>query len=377
MNSQPGLYRHVLVLDFKSLYPSIIRTFQIDPMGLIEGLKHPEDAIEGYRGALFSRERHYLPGLIETLWAARDRAKADKNKALSQAIKIIMNSFYGVLGSGGCRFYDPRLASSITLRGHWIMQTTREWIEQQGYQVIYGDTDSLFVLIDKDQGDQADSIGSELAQWINQSWQQKLKTEFALSSCLELEYETHYQRFLMPTIRGTDKGSKKRYAGVVLNQGKEQLVFKGLETVRTDWTELAKVFQSRLYELIFFDQDPGAYVQQMVQKTRDGELDELLVYHKRLRQPLAEYQKSTPPHVKAARLADEENAKRGLPLRYQRKGSIAYVITLSGPEPVEYQHSPLDYQHYIEKQLQPIADAILPFIGQDFERLTGQQLDLF
>ena len=53
-----------------------------------------------------------------------------------------MNSFYGVLGSGGCRFYDPRLASSITLRGHSIMQQTREWIEAKGFEVIYGDTDS-------------------------------------------------------------------------------------------------------------------------------------------------------------------------------------------------------------------------------------------
>ncbi|MCR3961300.1 DNA polymerase II, partial [Aeromonas veronii] len=96
-------------------------TFCIDPMGLIEGLQHPDHAIAGFRGALFSRERHFLPDLIATLWAARDRAKAASNKALSQAIKIIMNSFYGVLGSGGCRFYDPRLASSITLRGHGIM----------------------------------------------------------------------------------------------------------------------------------------------------------------------------------------------------------------------------------------------------------------
>ena len=100
MDSKPGLYRHVLVLDFKSLYPSIIRTFCIDPMGLIEGLQHPEHAIAGFRGAMFSRERHFLPDLIATLWAARDRAKAASNKALSQAIKIIMNSFYGVLGSG-------------------------------------------------------------------------------------------------------------------------------------------------------------------------------------------------------------------------------------------------------------------------------------
>ncbi len=381
MDSKPGLYRHVLVLDFKSLYPSIIRTFCIDPMGLIEGLQHPEHAIPGFRGAMFSRERHFLPDLIATLWAARDRAKAASNKALSQAIKIIMNSFYGVLGSGGCRFYDPRLASSITLRGHGIMQQTREWIEGEGFEVIYGDTDSTFVHLGRDASpEQADEIGRRLAKMINDNWAALIKREFDLPSYLEIQYETHYRRFLMPTIRGLEKGSKKRYAGLVAGHQageEEQLVFKGLESVRTDWTPLAKAFQTRLYEMVFHDQDPSGYVRTMVDETRAGQHDELLVYRKRLRQKLEEYQKNVPPHVRAARLADEENLRRGLPQRYQHRGSIAYLMTLNGPEPLEYRRSAIDYEHYIDKQLRPIADAILPFIGESFERICGQQLDLF
>ena len=378
MDSKPGLYRQVLVLDFKSLYPSIIRTFCIDPMGLIEGLKAPDDAIPGYRGAFFSRDKHFLPDLIATLWAARDRAKAANNKALSQAIKIIMNSFYGVLGSGGCRFYDPRLASSITLRGHSIMQQTREWIEARGYSVIYGDTDSTFVHLPEEMSPaQADEIGRSLAQAINHNWTQLIRAEFDLPCHLEIEYETHYRRFLMPTIRGLEKGSKKRYAGLVGQGESEHLVFKGLETVRTDWTMLAKQFQTRLYELVFHDEDPCDYVRTMVDETRSGRHDELLIYRKRLRQKLEEYQKNVPPHVRAARLADEENLRRGLPQRYQHRGAIAYLMTLSGPEPLEYRRSAIDYEHYIDKQLKPIADAILPFIGESFERICGQQLDLF
>ena len=108
MDSVPGLYQNVLVLDFKSLYPSIIRTFAIDPLGLaVPG----EDPIEGFEGGSFAREGHILPALIEGLWAARDEAKARKDTARSRAIKILMNSFYGVLGSGGCRFLSPKLAS--------------------------------------------------------------------------------------------------------------------------------------------------------------------------------------------------------------------------------------------------------------------------
>ncbi|OED43518.1 hypothetical protein ACH42_10035 [Endozoicomonas sp. (ex Bugula neritina AB1)] len=68
MNSRPGLYRNVLVLDFKSLYPSIIRTFKVDPMGLIEGLKKPDDGIPGFLGAHFSRTQHFLPDIITSLW---------------------------------------------------------------------------------------------------------------------------------------------------------------------------------------------------------------------------------------------------------------------------------------------------------------------
>ena len=59
------------------------------------------------------------------------------------------------------------------------------------------------------------------------------------------------------------------------------------------------------------------------------------------------------------------------------QGSIAYLMTLNGPEPLEYRRSAIDYEHYIDKQLRPIADAILPFIGESFERICGQQLDLF
>lgn len=176
MRSQPGLYKHVLVLDFKSLYPSIIRTFKIDPTGLIEGLKSPDEAIPGYKGALFSREHHFLPDIITSLWQQRDEAKKQKDAARSQAIKILMNSFYGILGSGGCPFYDPRLASSITMRGHDIMKTTAQWIEEAGHKVIYGDTDSTFVWLDGPYNDNdATVIGKQLEEQINHKWNQLIK----------------------------------------------------------------------------------------------------------------------------------------------------------------------------------------------------------
>ncbi|MGE8364053.1 DNA polymerase II [Cupriavidus sp.] len=381
MDSQPGLYDSVLVLDYKSLYPSIIRTFLIDPLGLVEGLDDPSDAnsVPGFRGARFSRTKHCLPAIVSQIWQGREAAKREQNKPLSQALKIIMNAFYGVLGSSVCRFFDPRLASSITMRGHEIMHRTRELIEAQGYQVIYGDTDSTFVWLKQPHSEeQAAKIGRMLVQHVNQWWQQHLQQQFGLESALELEFETHYRRFLMPTVRGAEQGSKKRYAGLVAKaDGSEEMVYKGLETVRTDWTPLAQQFQQELYQRIFKKQPYREYVQDYVARTLNGEFEALLVYRKRLRRTLEDYQRNVPPHVRAARVADAFNRKEGRPLQYQNGGWISYVMTVAGPEPLETRRSAIDYEHYLSRQLQPVADAILPFMGDAFETLVTRQRALF
>ena len=398
MDSKPGLYKNVLVLDFKSLYPSIIRTFKIDPMGLIEGLKavseqklpHDksekltddcfDDVISGFDGAYFSRQEHFLPDIIKSLWLERDKAKLQKDAALSQAIKIIMSSFYGVLGSTGCRFFDPRLSGSITKRSHEILKTTSNWIEKLGYQVIYGDTDSIFVSIGADKSkNQAMKLGAELRSYINDKWQAQLKRDFNIESQLDIEFETHFTKFLMPTIRGINTlkdqksiGTKKRYAGV----SNGELVFKGLETVRSDWTDLSKDFQQGLYRLIFDDKPIEDYIKKIVDELKQGLHDEKLIYKKKIRRKLSDYV-NTPPHIKAALLANQTLKVLGKKPLYKHRSLIRYVITLDGVQPLEFNTSKLDYDFYVEKQLKPIADDILPFIGKDFDSIAGDQMGLF
>ena len=364
LDSRPGLYDDVLLLDFKSLYPSIIRTFQIDPLALAEAGK---DSVPGFLGAEFSREKAILPDLIANLWEVRDRAKSHKDAALSQAVKILMNSFYGVLGASGCRFFDPKLTSSITKRGHQIIQESKALIEKEGHEVIYGDTDSLFILPKGVEGEhEIDAVGRSLVARLNAWWQAHLEQEFRLSSFLEVEYETHFLRFLMPTIRGAETGSKKRYAGLVrLSDGSTSLVFKGLESVRTDWTPLAQRFQRELYRRIFLHEPFEDYVLQIVEEMHGGQWDEELVYRKRLRRALHDYTRNVPPHVQAARKLDH-------PDRW-----IRYVITQNGPEPVVDIIPKPDYRHYQNKQLAPVADGILGFVGTSFEAIAGQQLTLF
>lgn len=369
MDSKPGLYDNVLVLDFKSLYPSIIRTFLIDPLGLHLGLEGPEaDSVPGFLGARFHRTGHLLPGIIDQLWLARDEAKRARNAPLSQAIKILMNSFYGVLGSNLCRFFDPRLASSVTRRGHQILNDSREYIEHKGHQVIYGDTDSVFVWVDR-HADPA-ALGQDLARQLNTWWQERLREEFDLESHLEMEYETHYHRFLMPTIRGRETGSKKRYAGLIMRDGEPELVFKGLEVVRSDWTPLAKTFQRELYRRVFMQEDVTGFVKAEVTALLAGQRDDQLTYRRRLRRSLASYEKQKPPHVQAA-------LKRRARQPQWNGREIRYCMTLNGVEPEPFIESPPDYDHYLDRQLAPIADGILHFLGMDFATLVDEQLRLF
>jgi len=331
------------------------------------GLHIPgSDPIPGFLEAQFSRTEHILPALIEDLWQARDKAKEHSNKALSQAIKIIMNSFYGVLGTNGCRFHSQQLASSITRRGHDIITRSQTLIESYGYPVIYGDTDSLFVhLGEKHTVESANEIGQRIMRDLNLWWRNTLQNELALTSYLEVEFETHYSRFFMPTVRGMPTGSKKRYAGMVSKNGESTLVVKGLEAARTDWTPLARSFQRELFQRVFQDKPVKEYIETTAAALHRGELDELLVYTKRLRRRVSEYTKNVPPHVQAAR-------------KLERPGNrISYVITRNGPEPVEKLHSSPDYEHYLEKQLAPAADGILQFLDTSFAAITDAQLSMF
>jgi DNA polymerase-2 len=155
------------------------------------------------------------------------------------------------------------------------------------------------------------------------------------------------------------------------------MVFKGLETVRTDWTPLAQEFQRQLYLRVFKQQPYQDYVRDYVRRTLNGEFDDLLVYRRRLRRNLDDYRRNVPPHARAARIADAFNREQGRPMQYQNGGWITYVMTVAGPEPLETRRSALDYDHYLTRQLQPVADAILPFLGDDFAGLMTGQKELF
>ena len=136
-----------------------------------------------------------------------------------------------------------------------------------------------------------------------------------------------------------------------------------MEMVRRDWTEMSKIFQRGLFERLFRGttaETLSAYVRDFVSELNGGRHDDHLVYRKALRKDVSEYTATTPPHVKAARL-----------LGGRVRGVIEYVITTGGPEPIAIRRSPIDYAHYVEKQVRPIAEQVLPHLGIDFDSALG------
>jgi DNA polymerase-2 len=366
----PGLHELVWVFDFKSLYPSLMRTFNIDPLAYVSAEKADDLDIRLVTGAAFRREPGILPRLLDELFPAREAAKQAGDEIASQAIKILMNSFYGVLGTSACRFHNPEIANAITGQGRYFLRWTSDWFEDRGFQVLYGDTDSVFVssgllLAACDeaevlaQGAQlAQTMTAELARTIDQRWQ--------VESRMELEFEKLYTRLFLPSVRHGAGGARKRYAGVKAGSG--EVEFVGMEVVRRDWTELAKVVQRELYARLFTDEPVADYLREVVDQLRAGERDEQLVYRKGLRRSLTSYVSSTPPHVVAARKL------AGAPPRI-----VSYVMTTAGPEPLELlEHEP-DREHYLEKQILPVAEPVLGALGLEFAQVIGddRQLGLF
>ncbi|USN45187.1 MAG: DNA polymerase II [Candidatus Woesearchaeota archaeon] len=350
MNPKPGLYQNVFVFDFKSLYPSIMITFNIDPLALASN-----GEIRAPNGVRFSKKEGILPAIIKHVWSQRDKAKARKDASGSYAFKILMNSLYGVLASQNCRFYDPALANAITSFGHHLIATAAKFAEQEGYKVIYGDTDSVFVATTIQESSEALEKGKTFGEELNAKLTAHIKNEFGRENHTELEFEKLYAKLLLVRARGGTEGAKKRYAGVNWTPNNETLEITGLEAVRGDWTELAGEFQEKLLHLLFQGSDPTTYIQSVLSDLQKGLLDDKLIYRKNLRKTTEEYTKTTPPHVKAAR-------KMGM----TGTGVVEYVMTTDGPEPLQQRKARIDYDHYVEKQLEPIAESLLASIGKDF-----------
>ncbi|MDR1445518.1 MAG: DNA polymerase II [Treponema sp.] len=361
LDPAPGLFENIAVFDFRSLYPSIMRTFNIDPLSHARAAEG--DLITAPNGAAFSREPGLLPALIGTYFAERRKALDEGNETAAQVYKILMNSFYGVLGTASCRYGRTELAGAITSFARKWLFLSRDWFSEKGRRVLYGDTDSLFVetgLTDESEYSHFDSLCKNLAAELNTFLAERIKEEYGSESYIELRFEKAYRRFLIPHLRGAfqrgeeaeAKGRAKGYGGyILLPDGGCRVEVKGMEAVRSDSTSLARRLQLELLELVFSGKGETAFtarLREILQLLRGGKLDAELVYRKRLTRPPEAYTASTPPQVKAARLLGWKG----------RRGRVEYVWTKNGAEPLSLPHGSLDYEHYAETQVIPVALSI-------------------
>jgi DNA polymerase-2 len=356
LDPKAGLHDGVQVFDFRSLYPSLMRTFGIDPLAQARAEGQPADqVIAAPNGATFLRQRGILPGLIDGYFAARMEAQKAGDETASYVYKILMNSFYGVLGSGDCRYGRTDLAGAITTFGRKYLEWARDWFTSRGMAVLYGDTDSVFV--------QTDADGADLARALNADLAASIRAEYGLESHLELRAEKRYRRFLIPRMRGavgaadqTSAGRAKGYAGWLEADGKLVVDIKGMEAVRSDWTPLARRVQVELLERLFQGQGADeleAWRHELSAALRRGDLNAELVYRKVLRRPAADYTASQPPQVKAARLLGWTD----------QRGRVEYVITREGPRPVDLPGLAPDPEHYLEHQIRPLWEGLVDAAG--------------
>jgi DNA polymerase-2 len=203
------------------------------------------------------------------------------------------------------------------------------------------------------------ALNADLARHIEARWR--------VPSRLELQFEKLYLKLLLPRARHSKRGASKRYAGLRHGAG-GGVEFVGLEVVRRDWTALAKQVQRELYQRLFTDQPVEQYLAQIVERVRKGDLDDQLVYRKNLRKDADDYTATTPPHVAAARKSTQAAGRL-----------IRYVMTTAGPEPIDNVQHPLDREHYVAKQVRPVAEPVLDALGLDFERAIGdsRQIELY
>jgi DNA polymerase-2 len=411
----PGFFNNIAVFDFRSLYPTVMLSFNIDPLAHArpEGPANPEAAagtgssILAPNGAAFSRSPGLLPGLIAEYFAARREAIDRGDGIAAQVYKILMNSFYGVLGTASCRYGRTELAGAITSFARKWLLASRDWFSARGRRVIYGDTDSLFVesgLDDRASYGDFSGLCGELARELNRCLAERIRDEYGLESFIELRFEKAYRRFFIPALRnifppegeeagaslpeegsgkgaedpaplragvlhsrGSPRGRAKGYGGYLIppDGGRETVEVKGMEAVRSDSTPLARRIQLELLELVFSGAGEAEFrrrVAESLEELRAGKLDGELVYRKRLSRPPEEYTASTPPQVKAARALGWKG----------RRGTVEYVWTLSGAEPASLPHGPLDYGHYASAQLLPVAKSIAGAAGWNMEDLFGK-----
>ncbi len=348
-----GIVENVAVFDFRSLYPSVIVTHNIDPSTLV-GEEEDGDEAPGVGYRFSKKKRGFIPQILQGLIKRRAEIKRKMKKARGRgeralldaqqrALKLLANSFYGYMGYPRARWYRRECAESVAAYARMYIQKVMKIAEEDfGLEVVYGDTDSLFVVVPRKEKKKITAF----LEHVNAS----------LPGMIELEYEGFYTRAIFVT--------KKRYA---LIDDKGKITVKGLEFVRRDWAPIAKKTQENVLRALLMDADPekaASLVRKTVEaiKERRVSLEDLTIYTQ-LTKSIKSY-KNIEPHVEAAKKLQKMGRKVTPGM------IIGYVIT-KGREKISYRAVPVemvsiedyDPNYYIDNQILPAVLRIIESIG--------------
>ncbi|CAG9863485.1 unnamed protein product [Phyllotreta striolata] len=376
-----GFYdKLILLMDFNSLYPSIIQEYNIcfttlPVMDSDENLVLPDSNLPP----------GILPTEIRKLVESRRQVKSlmkkpDISKELKlqydirqMALKLTANSMYGCLGFGHSRFYARNLAALITQKGREILVNTKDLIEKMCLDVVYGDTDSLMINTNVLDYDQVFKVGVKIKQEVNKLYKQ-----------VELDIDGVFKYLLLL--------KKKKYAAVTLTKSLSgELVatkeYKGLDIVRRDWSQLSSETGKLVLEHLLSDQSSDEKIKNIYDHlaTIKSDLIEgkipipLLVITKQLNKAPHMYtDKNSMPHVQVALRYNQKSRDH-----FRMGDTVPYVIctdnTGNGPMQRAYHLDELkgnpdlkiDYDYYLEQQIHPVIARICePIEGLDAYQLA-------
>ncbi|MFO8016577.1 MAG: DNA-directed DNA polymerase [Candidatus Woesearchaeota archaeon] len=365
-----GLYKDVVVFDFRSLYPTIIASHNISPENLSrkdcdEEQREYVPFEDSSRKVWFCRgKKHFIPRMIEDIITRRMRIKEIVRKnpdrmleARAYSLKILANAFYGYLGFYASRWYSYDCAESVTAWGRSYIHKVISRAQESGFRVIYSDTDSVFFTLDgrskKDALSFAERINNDLPE------------------LMELEFEGFYPRGIFVSAKLTGTGAKKKYALIDEN---EKITVKGFETVRRNWSRIAKRTQEEVLSIILKENDLDKavrHVQDTIKSLRNNEtsIEDVTIFTQ-LQKELSSYE-AEGPHVAAAKRMEA----KGMPLG---PGTIIEYVITSGRDkirdrarlPEEVKQEDYDPEYYINNQVIPAVDRIFLVLGRDIKEIV-------
>lgn len=365
LSPKHGLHENIAVLDFKSMYPNLMITYNLSPDTYIapteptpqKGEYVAPEVGHRFRKAPTGFYKEALLYLIDVRAAIRQKMHTLNPQtveyrvldARQKAIKIITNAAYGYAGWIGAKWYIKPVAEAASAWGRHTIQAAMAMAEKAGIEVVYGDTDSLFVSYDQAK-----------ISTLQEAIEQELR--------LDVEVGEVYKRIFFTE-------AKKRYAGL-RPDGSLEIV--GLEVIRGDWAEVAKQVQEKVLEIILNEQSPKnavAYVHETIRQLRHRNAPlEALVIWKTLTKSPPDYAVRA-PHVEAAKMLKD----RGW--RLSGGDKVGYVVLTgkgrlySRVKPYVFAHiEDVDVDYYVSNQVLPAAVRILSFFGVSENDLLKEEV---